>query len=291
MINWLKGFFPLMIMMAIIASPCYAERPSWAIDYPYTFEIQDGSYAWLVTPGRAEKVSQLVFEWSEDTQVLKVNGDRVLPPVEVAPKTFSEADYERIYKRVPIIAEWAKEIGSWKKAWEQYDEYLNSFKKELEKKHRLIMEGTIVKKDLDEYFKNACQRYPLSRMIAREKGIKIFESHSEFYLIWYPEGEVCPDMAGIRQKEDYKMMECSKEQADAMVRRIISFYKTTPHLEHLVFIGNGGPSHLIMGADSVAKVNREILGALNEKKLPEGPSILSSYMLENMMENTEVDHD
>ncbi len=288
--NWIKGTTSLMITMAILASPSYAKKPSWDIEYPYIFDIQTGSYAWLVTPGRAEKISQLVFEWSESTKVLKINGDRVFPPVDVPPKFFSEAEYERTYKDFPIIAEWAKELGSWKAARERYRDHLDSFKIALEEQWQLTLQGEISEEDLNDFFQKECQRYPLSKMIARERGIKINEHDVQFYRIWYPEGEFCPDFSGVPQYEDLKIKECSRKKADGIVREIVGFYKIAPHREHLVFIKNGGPSHLIMGGDSVAEVNKVILEALNEKKLPESPSILSSHLLEHMMKNAEVGH-
>ncbi len=268
--NWMKGILALtIIMIAVLASLFYAKKPSRDIEYPYIFDIQTGSYAWLVTPGRAEKVSQLVFEWSESTKVLKINGDRVFPPVDVPPKSFSEAEYERTYKDFPIIAEWAKELGSWKAAWKRYKDHLDSFKIALEEQWQLKLQGEISEEDLNDFFQKECQRYPLSKMIAREMGIKKVSKHDlQFYRVWYPEGEFCPDLAGVRKDEDLKIKECSRKKADGIVRKIVGFYKIAPHREHLVFISNGGPSHRIMGKESVARVNKVIQEALNEKNSP-----------------------
>lgn len=274
-----------LITAALLLSsgPLLAEEAAWTIEYPHTFEIPEGSYAWLVNPGRAEKVTTLVFDWNEDSRVLKVNGEKIFPGLPEPHKVLTEQEIEKVYGKFSIIEKWHEELGLWRGALDRYKQKIAEFQATLDETRKAVLRGEMDEKALQEHFQRAAAQYPISEIIARDEGLQLLDDGFIVFVRW-PSGLLDGKVYPVKKPELTRKINCTYDEASVVVRQIVSFYKIHPHVPHVVFIDNGGPTTMVFGEADVEKIETSIAQARREKQLPQRGGLVSKRALSRILE-------
>lgn len=256
------------------------------VHYPYRFGIQSGSYAWIVTPQVCEKDTTLLFDWDPDAGILTVNEARIYPPVEEPSPMHNEERMEFLYGRFPIVRELRQQRGSWAEAVEEYNVLIEIFVEQLAPRCELASAGEMSAGDLQREYEDSARVYPYARIFAPEKGIELVDRGFTVYLKT-PQGFMPCQHQFERPTRRERSVTEHKEAADAIVRRVVGFYRSQPEVPHVVFIGNGGVSVMASGHGEVARIEDAVARAQRDDTAPRTtePSAVPAEILRRIVES------
>jgi len=210
------------VMMVFQASALGAETVAyqWPVHYPYQFDIQDGSYAWLVTADMCQKTTGLLFDWDEQAKVLTVNGARVYPAVPGEKPYASERERERVYGNYPVVRKLYEELGSWIRASDQYHDTIYDYTLRLNARCREYLSGELSETELRDYFRESLAEYPYSEIFSADQGLELSENGFTVYAN-RPQPGFTPYRrlyTDVEKAKPRPPVIGSKERADSMVR-------------------------------------------------------------------------
>jgi len=175
--NTIAVWIGIISVLSIWGGAAPEGEPTQEVLYPYQFEIQDGSYAWLVTPESAEKTTHLVFDWKADRNILTVNGAQVYPGWAEPSQPRTEAELETIFGDDPTVRRFRDKFGNWEAAVDTFNSLDITFRDDIRARCSLLESGKLSQDDVRAFVDIKLSQPPLSDMFSREKGVEFREKY------------------------------------------------------------------------------------------------------------------
>lgn len=254
-----------LIIVLLLTLLCAAASPSrslgddqpFPIKYPYRFEIQSGSYAWIVTPDLCEKTRLLEFDWDPEKRCLAVNGAQIFPPVDELSPLRDEERMKRIYQGFSIVNEFRIEQGSWVDAVFHYNNLVEETLRTLGKLCRMAISDSLPASELSQEYASLTADYPYSEIFEYEAGVELGEHGFTVYLRT-PYGPMPQQTRYYQPQQKSLSPEELRASADTIVREIVAHYHLNPNVPHIAVISNGGASLRAFGSGAVTRIERAI---------------------------------